>query len=804
MKHRFIIILCTILSLTSMAQNVKRYLVHSSKNVLGCNADKRAVLVSPSSSEALPLTLISQSDGSTVLALEGNPTLYLSMGTDDGWSTYFLSDANDTRAHYHQEQRNGYTLLRNSHTGKYLGTDANTAGSHVYSDKDGSDVKHLWLLSETSQVTLPVDTLRYVASASSRRQQVEGWGVSLCWWAHMCGKWSDTKITELVKWLVSPNGLNMNVFRYNIGGGDDPAWTNCEEHHMGKGKGLRAEMEGFQDERGGEFHWERDQAQRKIMLKIRELRPDAVFEAFSNSAPWWMTKSGCVAGYTEAGKDNLKEEYYEDFARYLVEVCKHYRDEYGIEFKTLEPFNEALTSYWGCSGGQEGCHFDTQSQVKFLKVLSPILKESGLNTVISASDETSTSHSLQAWNAYQQNNVVSQIDQWNTHTYSATNVERAQIGSQARAAGKDLWMSESGSGGTGIGGNLSMAQRLTDDMRYLAPEVWCDWQYVEEGTDQWSMVTGSFSNGSYERNKNYYVRQQITRFIRQGYSIVSTSSDHALCAVNAAGDTLVAVLINNSSNKQVHQISLPCTHATAYVSAYRTSSSENLIRLRKDYKMLNDSTLEVSMPTQTIATFVIPIAPMSEERALLADGDTYMILPQANSQVAVKALESGLIVTDADADDPDQRWILKKQADDKWYLQTESGQQITSDGSYYLKTSTTSGTAFQLKNIDGIHYRIMLPDGVKCWDLEGEKTAAGTKIGAWTAGESVSSHHRQWQLVRVGGDIPLIPDAIEKISDARQGSQQIYSLQGVILPQPQKGINIIKTIDGKVSKVMYR
>ena len=429
MKITYLSLLCAVICLTASAQNEKKYLVHSSTNVIGCNTENRAVLMSPTSSSILPLTLIPQSDGTMVLALEGTTTLYLSLGTTDGWSTYFLSDANDRRAHYKLEQRDGYTLLRNSYTGKYLGTDANTTGSHVYSDKDGSDVKHLWLLSETPKVTLPVDTLRYVASASSRRQQVDGWGVSLCWWANMCGKWSDTNVTQLVKWLVSPNGLNMNVFRYNIGGGDDPAWTHCEEHHMGQGKGLRAEMEGFQDERGGEFHWERDQAQRKVMLKIKELRPDAVFEAFSNSAPWWMTKSGCVAGYTNAGQDNLKEDYYEDFARYLVEVCKHYRDEYGIEFKTLEPFNEALTSYWGCSGGQEGCHFDTQSQVNFLKVLSPILKESGLNTIISASDETSTTHSLQAWNAYQQQNVLSLIDQWNTHTYSATNVERAQLGS---------------------------------------------------------------------------------------------------------------------------------------------------------------------------------------------------------------------------------------------------------------------------------------------------------------------------------------------------------------------------------------
>ncbi|MGN0233056.1 MAG: glycoside hydrolase [Bacteroidaceae bacterium] len=804
MKLSFISVLCVMLSLSASAQDVKRYLVHSSQNVLGCNSDKRAVLVDASGSESVLLTLLPQSDGTTLLAMEGSPTLYLSLGSVDGWSTFFLSDPDDARAHYNLEQQGGYTLLRNSYTGGYLGTDANTVGSHVYSDKSGTDVKHMWLLSETTQVTLPVDTLRYVVSATSRRQQLEGWGVSLCWWANMCGKWNDTKITELVRWMTSPMGLNMNVFRYNIGGGDDPAWTNCEAHHMGQGKGLRAEMEGFQDERGGEFLWERDQAQRKIMLKIKELRPDAVFEAFSNSPPWWMTRSGCVAGYTDASKDNLNTEYYEDFARYLVEVCKHYRDEYGIEFKTLEPFNEPLTSYWGCSGGQEGCHFDTQSQVNFLRVLAPVLKESGLNTIVSTSDETNTSQSLQAWDTYQQQGALSLTRQWNTHTYSATNAERAQLGSLARAAGKELWMSETGSGGTGIGGNLAMAQRLMDDMRYLAPQAWCDWQYVEEGSDQWSLVTGSFTNATYERNKNYYVREQITRFIRQGYDIVSGTSDHALCAVNAAGDTLVAVLLNNSNNKQIHQISLPCTRVSGYVSAYRTSSSESVIRLRKDYVMSNDSTLEVTMPEQSIATFVIPITPMTENRPLITDGDTYMILPQANCQVAIKAKDDGVIIAEADENDPDQQWILKKQPDDTWYLQTKTGRQAISDGSYYLKTSTTDKAGYELRLIDGIHYRIMLPDGIKCWDLEGTKTTSGTKVGVWEAGTSASAHHRQWQLVRVGGDIPLVPDGISKITVHAQNPRQIYSLQGIRLPHLRQGINIVRSEDGKVNKVIYK
>lgn len=29
----------------------------------------------------------------------------------------------------------------------------------------------------------------------------------------MCGKWSDDKIDEIVEWMVSPTGLNYNIFR---------------------------------------------------------------------------------------------------------------------------------------------------------------------------------------------------------------------------------------------------------------------------------------------------------------------------------------------------------------------------------------------------------------------------------------------------------------------------------------------------------------------------------------------------------------------------------------------------------------
>ncbi len=127
-------------------------------------------------------------------------------------------------------------------------------------------------------------------------QSLEGWGSSLCWWAAQVGKWDEAKVDSIVDMLTSPDQLNMNIFRYNIGGGDDPSHA---DGHMVKGKGKRAEMEGFKASPEAPYDWNADAAQRKILLKIKEKSPDAVFEAFSNSAPYWMTVSGCAAGHAD-------------------------------------------------------------------------------------------------------------------------------------------------------------------------------------------------------------------------------------------------------------------------------------------------------------------------------------------------------------------------------------------------------------------------------------------------------------------------------------------------------------------------
>ena len=344
---------------TSFSKATTLYVMHSSGKHLEMGSDNGGWIEASTKANPQQMTITPVGNGYYTIQVAGK-TQYLSK--TGSWNSTFGTSASADEAKWSIEPGSGqYVKLRCKANNRYLGTDSNDPHQKVYTDKDGADIKHLWYFSEDVMQAPPVATFDYMVSPQVVRQHFDGWGVSLCWWAGQCGKWSDQHIDEIVDWMVSPTGLNYSHFRYNIGGGDDPANAHCDQHHMGRGKGLRAEMEGFKDFSGDDYHWDRDAAQRKIMLKIKEKRPDAVFEAFSNSCPYYMTYSGCVSGNTDGGKDNLKPEYYEEFAHYLVDVCKHYKAEYGIEFKTLEPFNESVTimptvPVWHCWLISLRCH----------------------------------------------------------------------------------------------------------------------------------------------------------------------------------------------------------------------------------------------------------------------------------------------------------------------------------------------------------------------------------------------------------------------------------------------------------------
>lgn len=625
--------------------------------------------------------------------------------------------------------------------------------------------------------------LSYQLNPDDKRQTWEGWGVSLCWWANMTGKWNDErKIDEIVDWLTSSDKLNFNLFRYNIGGGDDPLHAHCAPHHMDHGKGHRAEMEGFKDNTADSYHWERDAAQRKIMLKIKERRPDAVFEAFSNSAPYYMTYSGCCSGHADAGKDNLRPEYYEEFAHYLVDVCRHYKDEYGIEFRTLDPFNEPLTSYWGAGGGQEGCHFDLASQVALLKVLNPILKESGLSTVISASDETSVANAVKTFKYYKEQDALSLIGQFNTHSYTADDRSRAQLAALAGSTGMPLWMSEVGGGsGTGLAANLNLAQKVMDDIRYLQPSAWIDWQYMEEGNDRWCLIKGSFADETYERIKAFYVRQQFSQFIKQGYTILNTTSGQTLAARSADGGTYVLVMLNEGSMTSNHDIDLSFfDNLTASdIKAWRTSSTEDLAET-SDFT-LADGHLLCPLPAASITTLVITATPKAEATNAIEAGATYVVASRAATGCAVDATalegEEGTVSIESYEGKASQQWTLEASGEGFRLINGE-GAILTGTSAYFLQAHTDSrdGQTFDIVAVDAPYYKIQANGSTRTFDLQNESTTSGTRVGLWEYGTDASATHRQWAFVRLPDDVN--PSSIQSATSRQaQGLMTILSTQ---------------------------
>src|SRR5215217_7464712 len=176
---------------------------------------------------------------------------------------------------------------------------------------------YLSLLSPVLAADVPVTELPI--DLRDQGKPYRGWGTSLAWWAHGAGGWKEETVDDLVHRIVDPkDGLGLTVFRYNIGGGDA-----ADHRHMRRW----GDVPGFKVSADAPYDWNADINQRRVLLKLiaacRKNETPAIVEAFSNSAPWWMTISGCASGAADGGV-NLSPEKEQAFADYLADVAKFY------------------------------------------------------------------------------------------------------------------------------------------------------------------------------------------------------------------------------------------------------------------------------------------------------------------------------------------------------------------------------------------------------------------------------------------------------------------------------------------------
>lgn len=390
---------------------------------------------------------------------------------------------------------------------------------------------------------------KVVVDPGKKYQVFEGWGTSLCWWAVKAGAWSEANRSKLLGAIADPDtGLGYTIFRYNIGGGDQPG-----HNHLDKGDGG-ANVPGYKPTEKGDFDWTADPYQRTIAIELSKRVKSPIFEAFSNSPPWWMTKSGCVSGSSD-GSDNLKEDYFDDFADYLSEVALHFKKEWGITFRTVEPFNEPSAGWWKSNGGQEGCGFKN-NQTKMIVELGKALQKKGLfpETSVSAADETNIGDALNQFNKYS-GEALSYMFQVNTHSYSGGD-NRAKLFNAAFAKDKKVWQSETGplhkSGDENIA--LWMAGVILADLRDMKASAWVDWQ-IGDPAENWRSLALNHSKQTFSPNARYYMHAAFSRYIRPGSRIIDSDNGNTLAALTPEG-ALVLIVRNSGSNDVKYEFDL--------------------------------------------------------------------------------------------------------------------------------------------------------------------------------------------------------------------------------------------------------
>lgn len=439
---------------------------------------------------------------------------------------------------------------------------------------------------------------RIVVDPGKQRQSFEGWGTSLCWWANELGAWKDANLDAMAVLVAdTAQGLGMNIYRYNIGGGDAPGHS-----HMRK----FGDMPGFKLTESGPYDWNADARQRKTVSALLKRTRAPILEAFSNSPPWWMTKSGCASGNTD-GTNNLKPGYEPAFAAYLVDVVKHLEATDGFRFETLTPFNEPNSNWWKANGKQEGCRFDRPSQPAMIRESGRKLREAGLSgTTLSAADANSIQEMVGNAAAYD-SATLAFVSRFNTHSYFGSQADRISMRKVADEKGKKLWQSETGPLSWPGGGQLEVAlwsaELILKDLRDMQANAWIDWQVAGGGI--WGAIDYNSAAQSCKINKKGSAYAQFMRFIRPGSVLLESNHPGTLAAWSPITATLTLVAVNSGIGSVSFEFEMGGFKSLPPgARVYRTSATEDVARLA-DVPITGKS-LSLAVPESSIVTLVIP------------------------------------------------------------------------------------------------------------------------------------------------------------------------------------------------------
>jgi hypothetical protein len=206
---------------------------------------------------------------------------------------------------------------------------------------------------------------------------MDNFAASDCWSMQKVGLWSEANRNRVADLLFSADkGIGLSAWRFNIGAGKRPEneWRTAETFETAE----------------GQYDWSRQAAERWF-LAAAKARGVKQFIAFANSPPARMTKNGKTYCTPEVGPTNLKDGYELQYARYLADILKHFRENpdpvQRIDFGWVSPVNEPQWE-WN-DPGQENNRIPNDVIKGILRALDAELKRQSVPAKILAPESGS-------------------------------------------------------------------------------------------------------------------------------------------------------------------------------------------------------------------------------------------------------------------------------------------------------------------------------------------------------------------------------------------------------------------------------
>jgi len=411
-------------------------------------------------------------------------------------------------------------------------------------------------------------------NADNHHQTMEHFGASGCWWAQIIGGWDDENRNKVIQLLFDrETGIGLSLYRYNIGAG---AGENLAGDEWRRTKTFEVDE--------GVYDWTQD-SNAVWVLKAAHAAGVEHFVAFVNSPPARMTVSGKVSG-AAYGRPNLRIDMHQQFARYMVDVVRHLREEEGVPIGWISPINEPFVE-WEINGSQEGCNYTSKECVAVTKALLHEIQSQQLDVKISVIESPLWRiASLYMGRLLRDPELAPVLDTFGIHSYGSSRADKEE---QAQLAQKyfpnvRLWMTEwtqmKRPRDFGMDSALVLANTIHDDLTAGRVTSWQYWIAVSKYSFHDGFIHVNYTGQTIEETKRLWAMGNYSRFVRPGYVRVEASCDNDALKISAFAKPdqgeFVIVAINDSDAAIDTGLSLTGISDLPQLTVYETSDEHDL------------------------------------------------------------------------------------------------------------------------------------------------------------------------------------------------------------------------------------